>query len=74
MSGEVVSTVVDRVIRDRAARWLGRVGVRLPTFAELADPSRIPESTQGDVAVRRLRIVPIRQISFACIGTTTPPE
>jgi len=44
MSGEVTSTIVDRVMRDRAARWLGRAGVRLSTFAELADPSRIPEA------------------------------
>jgi len=44
MSGEVVSTIVDRGVRDRAARWLGRAGVRLPTFAELASPSRIPET------------------------------
>jgi cysteine synthase len=44
MSGEVVSAVVDPGIRDRAARWLGRAGVRLPTYAELADPSRIPET------------------------------
>ena len=44
MSGEVVSTIVDRAVRDRAARWLGRAGVRLPTFAELADPSSIPEA------------------------------
>jgi cysteine synthase len=43
MSDEVVSTIVDRAMRDRAARWLGRAGVRLPTFAELADPSGIPE-------------------------------
>jgi len=39
-----VTTVVDREIRDRAARWLGRAGVRLPTFAELADPGLIPEA------------------------------
>src|ERR1700751_228540 len=44
MSGEVVSTIVDRAVRNRAARWLGRAGVRLPTFAELADPSSIPET------------------------------
>ena len=39
-----VSTVVDRVARDRAARWLGRAGIRLPTFGELADPSRISQA------------------------------
>jgi cysteine synthase len=44
MSGEVVSTIVDRAVWSRAARWLGRAGVRLPTFAELAEPSRIPET------------------------------
>ena len=37
-------TIVDRAVRDGAARWLGRAGVRLPTFAELADPSRILEA------------------------------
>jgi len=42
MSGGIVSTIVDRTVRDRAARWLARVGARLPTFAELGDPSRIP--------------------------------
>jgi cysteine synthase len=36
-----VTTLVDRLVRDRAARWLGRAGARLPTFAELADPSAI---------------------------------
>jgi cysteine synthase len=46
MSGEVVSTIIDRAVRNRAARWLGRAGVRLPTFAELAEPSRIPETRQ----------------------------
>src|SRR6516225_949605 len=44
MSGEVGSTIVDRAVWSRAARWLGRAGVRLPTFAELAEPSRIPET------------------------------
>src|SRR5262245_58429659 len=39
----VVTTIAEREARDRAARWLGRAGVRLPTFAELADPALIPE-------------------------------
>ena len=43
-------TIADRAVRDRAARWLGRAGVRLPTFAELADPSRILEAHK--IAVR----------------------
>jgi cysteine synthase len=42
--GEIVTMVVDRVVRDRAARWVGRVGVQLPTFAELGHPSTIPEA------------------------------
>jgi len=46
MSGEVVSTIIDRAVWNRAARWLGRAGIRLPTFAELAEPSRIPETRQ----------------------------
>src|SRR6266436_2823828 len=39
-----VISIVDRAVRDRAARRLGRAGVWLPTFAELADPVRIPEA------------------------------
>src|ERR1700730_7259116 len=39
-----VISIADRGLRDRAARWLGRAGVRLPTFAELADPAHIPEA------------------------------
>jgi cysteine synthase len=42
--GGIVTTVVDRVVRDRAARLLGRAGVCLPTFAELGYPSTIPET------------------------------
>jgi cysteine synthase len=40
----IVTMVVDRAVRDRAAQWLGRAGVRLPTFVELAHPSTIPEA------------------------------
>jgi cysteine synthase len=39
-----VTTIVDRGVRDRAARRLGRAGVLLPTFAELARPASIPEA------------------------------
>src|SRR5439155_9058631 len=39
-----VTTIVDRGVRDRAARWLGRAGVALPTFAQLANPSSIPDA------------------------------
>ncbi len=38
-----VTAVVDRGVRDRAARSLGRAGVLLPTFANLACPASIPE-------------------------------
>jgi cysteine synthase len=42
--GGIVTTVVDRVVRDRAAQWLGRAGVYLPTVAELGCPPTIPEA------------------------------
>jgi cysteine synthase len=45
-----VTALVDRAVRDGAARWLGRAGVQLPTFAELADPALIPEARR--VALR----------------------
>jgi cysteine synthase A len=46
------TTIVDRVVRDRAAQWLGRAGVRLPSFAELADPS-----SMGEKCAAALRLV-----------------
>lgn len=36
--------VVDAAVRDRAARQLGRSGVKLPRFSELADPSILLQS------------------------------
>ena len=33
--------VVDRAVRDRAARWLAGAGIRLPTLSELAHPDGI---------------------------------
>ena len=42
-----VTALVDRAVRDGAARWLGRAGVQLPTFAELADPALIPEARRA---------------------------
>jgi cysteine synthase A len=44
MSREMAPKIVDRGVRDRVARRLRRAGVRLPTFAELADPSNISEA------------------------------
>ncbi len=38
------TTVVDRGVRDRAARWLGRAGVLLPTLSGLAQPASIPDA------------------------------
>ena len=40
----IVTRVVDAAARDRAAQWLRRAGARLPSFAELADPPRMPQS------------------------------
>ena len=42
-------------IRDRAARWLGQAGARLPTFAELADPSASREARLAALRSRRSR-------------------
>src|SRR5215468_10267018 len=44
MIEQMAPTIVDRVVRDRAARCLSRARVRLPRFAELAEPSIIPEA------------------------------
>ena len=67
-----MTTVVDAAVRDRAARRLGRAGARLPTFAELADPSRIPEARFARCAAP-IRTGPIRPTCFASTGTTTTP-
>ena len=40
----ITPRILAPAIRDRAARRLGRAGVRLPSFAELADPSTIGEA------------------------------
>ncbi len=40
----VVTRVLDPATRDRAAQWLRQAGARLPSFAELADPSKMPQS------------------------------
>jgi cysteine synthase len=39
----IAATIADRAIRDRAVGWLRRIGVRLPLFAELGDPSTMPQ-------------------------------
>jgi cysteine synthase len=40
--GEITTTINALAIRDRAARWLGRAGIRLPRLGELAKPASIP--------------------------------
>ena len=40
----VLTRVLDAATRDRAVQWLRRAGARLPSFAELADPSSIAQS------------------------------
>jgi len=42
-AGSVLTSVVDAITGDRAAQWLRRAGARLPSFAELADPSSMPQ-------------------------------
>jgi cysteine synthase len=44
MDEAVATIVLDRTARDRAAAWLAQNRVRLPLFAELAEPRRIPKS------------------------------
>jgi cysteine synthase len=39
----LLTSVADPARRGRAAQWLGRAGARLPRFAELADPSNMPQ-------------------------------
>ncbi len=40
----VLPRLFDTAVRDRAVQWLGRAGAKLPTFAQLADPSTIPQT------------------------------
>jgi cysteine synthase len=40
----LLTSVADAAERDRAAQWLGRAGAKLPSFAELANPSNMPPS------------------------------
>ena len=44
------STIADLAVRDRAAAWLAGRGVRLPSFAELADPFRIAGDGRATLA------------------------
>ena len=64
---ELATEVVDPTVRARAVRHLRQERVVLPSFAELADPVRIPASVVAALAA----IDADAAISSACIGTTT---
>ena len=49
-AGELPREVVDKKAYDGAVRHLRAAGVRLPTFAELADPSSIPAEMAAETA------------------------
>lgn len=49
---ESLKHVVDKKVSDNALRHLNTGSVRLPTFRELADPSRIPSSVLEKVLLR----------------------
>jgi cysteine synthase len=51
--GDTATQIVDRAVRDRAVRHLGRLGVRLPRFAELAQPQHIPAALLSGLAATR---------------------
>ena len=42
--------VVDRAVYDRAVGRFREAGIRLPTFAELSEPSRIPPAVEAALA------------------------
>ena len=65
------ATIADRGTRDRAAAWLAKAGVKLPTFAELAAPRDIADRADATRSFRSIPILPIPPICFASIGTTT---
>ena len=47
---ELTTEILDRAVHDRAVRHLRKAGVVLPTFAELADPRKIPRAVAGELA------------------------
>jgi cysteine synthase len=48
MDGAAAPHMIDRNIRDRAAQWLRRAGVRLPRLAELAAPGPVAAAVDPD--------------------------
>jgi len=46
---ELITEVVDRSVRDRAARHLRKARVVLPTFAQLSDPGKIPSDVRAQL-------------------------
>ncbi|MGH7124183.1 MAG: hypothetical protein ACREFI_07410, partial [Stellaceae bacterium] len=47
---ELTTEIVDRGVYDRAVRHLRKARVALPTFAQLADPRKIPAAVASDLA------------------------
>ena len=47
---ELTTEIVDRGVYDRAVRHLRKARVVLPTFAQLADPRKIPAAVTGELA------------------------
>ena len=64
--------VEDQAVRKRAMALLREKGVRLPTFAELAEPNRAPGRHPRRPRPRSAPTIRIRTISIACTGSTTP--
>ena len=63
--------VEDKAVRKRAIDLLREKGVRLPTFAELAEPASRPAAA-ARLALDRPGRSPSAAISTASTGTTTP--
>ena len=47
---DLPSGIADAAVRRRTARHLEEAGVRLPTFAELAEPGRAPPAVRAALA------------------------
>ena len=65
--------VVDAQVLARAADRCRDAGIALPTFAQLADPSLVPEPGPRARSRPSGRTSPTRSTSSASTGTTTAP-
>ena len=63
--------VEDAKVRGRAMALLKDKGVRLPTFAELAEPALDAEGHPRRARQASAPTMPIRSTSIACTGSTT---